>query len=406
MLAAPATAQPIVELRYLCYQNGDECEISRDLLERFNRDNPDVRVAVDIVSFNVVREQLETRLNTGQGPDMARVTNLGGFHRFYLDLTPYIDAAAWERAFGPTLDWLRAGANDRGVYGFMTQLTVSGPIVNRSLFERARVPMPGAGASWDDWAEAIAEVKRRTGVYSGIALDRSGHRFAGPAISYGARFLGEDGRALPPDAGVRAFAERMVRWHREGLMPPDLWPSATGARLRNGDDMFINGDVVMHYGGSWQIQRYAEEIGERFDWVVAPNPCGPAACSGMPGGAAMVAFRHTRHPSAVARVMSYMASEPVLREFYGRALQIPAHRGLAGRIEYPAGTPRPALAALAAFAANYAAVTPSAHRLQAYSRNHIVFNAIAEHVTSAINGRATMDDALARIEAEIRRGAR
>jgi alpha-1,4-digalacturonate transport system substrate-binding protein len=126
----------------------------------------------------------------------------------------------------------------------------------------------------------------------------------------------------------------------------------------------------------------------------------------MPGGAAMVAFRHTRHPSAVARVMSYMASEPVLREFYGRALQIPAHRALAGAIDYPPETPRHARAALLAFGANYAAISPAAHRLQAYSRNHIIFNAIAEHVTTVINGRATMEDALTRIEAEIRRGTR
>lgn len=400
--AAAAQPQPI-ELRYLCYEDGDECEVARDLLDRFHRQEPSIRVTVDRVTFTVVREQLETRLNIGQGPDMARITNLGGFNKFYLDLSPYIDVAAWETAFGPTLDWLRVGRSDRGVYGFLTQLTVSGPFVNRSLFRRAGVTVPGPDASWDDWAEAVRQVRARTAVYAGIVLDRSGHRFAGPALSYGARFVDEAGTALPPDDGLRAFAERLVTWHRDGTMPRDLWPTATGTRLRSGTEMFVNGDAVMHYGGSWLVQRYAEEIGDRFDWAAVPSPCGPVGCHAMPGGAAMVAFRHTRHPEAVARVMSYMASEAVLREFCERTLQIPAHRIVAERGLPYAGASPAARAALQTFTAAYRGIPPEAHRLQAHPRNHVIFNAIAEHVTQAINGTASLEDALRRIGEETRR---
>ena len=40
----------------------------------------------------------------------------------------------------------------------MTQLTVTGPYVNRTLFEQAGVDLPGDGATWDDWAVAVNEV--------------------------------------------------------------------------------------------------------------------------------------------------------------------------------------------------------------------------------------------------------
>jgi alpha-1,4-digalacturonate transport system substrate-binding protein len=396
-----------IQLTYMCYSDGVECEVARDLLDRFHAAHPDVRVTVETVSFNVVREQLETRLNAGQGPDMARITNLGGMNRHYLDLRPYVDAERWERAFGPTLDWMRNGARDRGVYGFLTQLTVSGAFVNRTLFQRAGIPLPGPRATWDDWAAAVRTVRTRTSAYAGIAMDRSGHRFAGPAISYGARFLDEEGRPTPMDEGFRAFAERLIRWHREDLMPRDIWPSATGARIRSGTDMFVNGDAVMHVAGSWQVQRYAEAIGDRFDWIAVPNPCGPAACTGMPGGAAMVAFRRTRHPEAVARVMEFMTSEPVLKEFYERTLQIPSHRGLAERgLDYGAALAPAAVQALRLFAEEYRQVAPQAHRLQGYARNHIVFNAIADHVTQAIVGALTLDEAMRRIDADVLRGVR
>jgi alpha-1,4-digalacturonate transport system substrate-binding protein len=75
----------------------------------------------------------------------------------------------------------------------MTQLTVTGPYVNKTLFEQANVPLPGPKATWDDWAEATRKVAKATQVPFAIASDRSGHRFAGPAISTGAKILRRQG---------------------------------------------------------------------------------------------------------------------------------------------------------------------------------------------------------------------
>jgi alpha-1,4-digalacturonate transport system substrate-binding protein len=399
--AAPAPAQQ-VELRFMCYSHANECAVTREVLDRFEQANPDIRVLLDVVSFNVVREQLPVRLNAGAGPDVARVTNIGGLAPHYLDLTPYIDRAYWERHFGPTLDWMRSGRNDRGVYGFVAEFTVSGPIVNVSMFRRAGVELPGADATWDDWARAVGEVQRRLGVYSGIVVDRSGHRFAGPAIAYGARFFDEEGQPRPIDDGFRAWSERMLQWHRAGLMPNDIWPGLSGARWRTGGDMFINQDVVMHLTGSWSIQRFSEEIGSRFEWRAVPPPCGTASCSGMPGGTAVVAFKVTRHPEAVGRLMSHLVSEDALRHYYERTYQLPAHRGLAeAGLNYGPELPRAAADALRVFTDAGRRLAPEAHRLQAYARNHVVFDAIATHIGAALAGRIGLDDAYRRIEAEV-----
>lgn len=108
--AASASAQ--VNLRYLCYADANECDVARDLLDRFEKANPTIKVTIDKVGFAVIREQLETRLQAGEAPDMARVTNLGGLNKYYLDLTPHINAANWSANFGSTLPWMRVGAAD------------------------------------------------------------------------------------------------------------------------------------------------------------------------------------------------------------------------------------------------------------------------------------------------------
>jgi alpha-1,4-digalacturonate transport system substrate-binding protein len=401
-LATTASAQA-VNLRYLCYADANECDVARDLLDRFEKANPTIKVTVDKVGFAVIREQLETRLQGGEAPDMARVTNLGGLNKYYLDLTPHINAKYWTDNFATTLPWMRVGANDKGIYGFMTQLTVTGPYVNKTMFDQTGVKMPGAGATWDNWAKALAEVQKKGKIYSGMVMDRTGHRFAGMSISMGAKYFDAQGNpSAVVDDGFKATAERMVQWHKDGLMPPDIWPGASGAKWKNAGDMFINSDVAMHIAGSWMIQKFQSDIGDKFEWVVPPQPCGPAGCSAMPGGAAMVAFKSTKHPAEVAKVMEFMVSEPVLKEYYEKTVQIPAHKGIADKgLTYPADVKAATQAALKQFTADFAKISPVAHDLQGYQRNVAIYNATVNYVAQAITGTLTLPQAYAKVQEEI-----
>lgn len=402
-LSATGASAQGVTLRYLCYADANECDVARDLLDRFEKANPTIKVVVDKVGFNVIREQLETRLQAGEGPDMGRVTNLAGLNKYYLDLRPHINAAGWEANFASTLPWMRVGANDKGIYGWLTQLTVTGPFVNKTMFDQAGVKLPAAGASWDDWAKAATEVQKKSKLYSGMVMDRSGHRFAGAAISYGAKYFDANGNpSAVVDDGFKALAQRMITWHKDGLMSADMWPAASGSRWKNGGEMFINGDVAVHIAGSWMIQKYQSDIGDKFEWVVPPQPCGPAGCSAMPGGAAMVAFKTTKHPAEVGKVMEFMVSEPVLKEYYERTVQIPAHKGLADKgLTYGKEVGAPSQAALKQFTADFAKILPVAHQLQSYERNGAIFNATVNYVSQAITGTLSADQAYAKIQEEI-----
>ena len=62
----------------------------------------------------------------------------------------------------------------------------------------------------------------------------------------------------------------------------------------------------MYFSGSWQIGRFANDIADAFDWIVAPNPYGPGGSTGVAGGAGIVGFSQTEHPQEVAMVMEYI----------------------------------------------------------------------------------------------------
>ncbi|MCX8101949.1 MAG: ABC transporter substrate-binding protein [Geminicoccaceae bacterium] len=401
LLLGAQTAWAATELRFMCYQDGNECDVAKVLLEDFHKANPDIRVTVDIVPYKAILESLPVQLAAGQGPDLARVTDLGGLNKYYLDIAPFVNAAYWEENFGTTLPWFRSGPADKGIYGMMTQLTITGAFVNKTLFDQAKVPLPGPEASWDQWAEATRAVAKATQTRFPMAIDRSGHRVGGPAISYGARIFAADGTPRLADDGFKAFMAKLVAWTKDGTMARDVWVSQGGAAYQDAAQEFVNGRVVYYYSGSWQTGRFEKAIGDAFDWEVVGSPCGPAACTGMPGGAALVGFKRTAAPQAVAKVLDFFAAEPVHAQLIERTKNVPAHKAIAAKgLAYPDASPA-GRKALQAWSRQVAKVSPVAYAYQGYPLNRAMFNATVTRVTQAMVGELSFDDAMAKLDADV-----
>lgn len=400
-LLALGAASAQVDLRMTWYDDGNEGQVMRELLDRFEAENEDITVTMDTVAYSSgILQSLPLQLSTGQGPDLARVTDLGGLSEHFLDLRPHVsDPSYWDEAFGPFLDWMRPEGSD-AIPGFMTQLTVTGPFVNQTLFDQAGVDLPSGDTTWSEWAEVTRDVADATGTPYALAMDRTGHRFAGPAIGQGARFFDEDGHPVVTDEGFRRMAQLMVDWHEDGTMIPDVW-IGSGGSYAAGNEEFVNAQVVMYMSGSWQIGQFADLIGDAFDWTAVPNPCGPEACTGMPGGAALVGIDGTEHPEEVARVLEYLASEEVLAEFYGRTLFIPGHLGLAeSGVAFDAENPS-TVEALEVFASEVPKLHETAYALQGYPYNRVIFDAVADRLTQVFVGELTLDEALQRMQSDI-----
>lgn len=395
-IATSATAN----IRVMCYQDGNECDVTADLAKRFEAQNPGIKVVIDKVPFKTILEQLPVQLAAGEGPDIARVTDLPGLSKYYVDIRPYVkDPKYWEDNFGSTLAWLRPAPNDRGIYGLMSQLTVTGPFVNKTLFEQANVPLPGPKATWDDWVAATRAVAKATQTPAAMAWDRSGHRFAGPAISYGAAIFDAKGE-LTVDAGYKTTAQKFVGWHKDGTMPREVWGGSGGSTYRDAFEDFKNGRIAFYLSGSWQIRRMETQIGKSFDWVAMPNPCGPAACTGMPGGAAFVALKTSKAPKEVGMFLDFLAQEANYSELMAKTENISAHTGLAKKgVPY---TSSPATkAALAVFGAEVAKVSPVAFAYQGYKYNRALMLPTVTRVTQAIVGELTVDEALIKLAADV-----
>ena len=126
-LALLLAATPFAHAQQITLWAGDTGtggKIFAEMSKAFEAENPGVTVTVEEVSYQTLVESLPVQLEAGEGPDIAIITDLGGLSRFYQDITPYVDAAYFEKEWGQTLQWLRGGdAASKAIYGMPTTLT-------------------------------------------------------------------------------------------------------------------------------------------------------------------------------------------------------------------------------------------------------------------------------------------
>ena len=83
---AAVAADGEAEIRFAYYADGKEADVMQVLIDEFMAQNPGVNVILDVVPYATIDEQLPVQVETGEGPDMARITNFGAYSGKLLDL--------------------------------------------------------------------------------------------------------------------------------------------------------------------------------------------------------------------------------------------------------------------------------------------------------------------------------
>jgi alpha-1,4-digalacturonate transport system substrate-binding protein len=395
-LAGPLAAQEIT----FAFTDDDPGYIQRmgELVDQFEAENSGVTVEFVTAGYAQMMEQLPLQLSVGEGPDLAKITD-GALMKYTLDLTPFMaDPAAFRTLHGDTLKLLQGpGAAEDHIGGYMASQTLNLPFVNKTLFDQAGIPLPEAGATLAEVVDASVQVAEATGVQIPFTMDRSGHRFAGPAFSYGADFMTDGVFSFPDDAAKQYIAD-MYGWTQSGAFPVEMWGAAGGSRYKSMGEEFINANAVTYFAGNWMVNPFIEQIGDAFEWTVLDAPCGDGGCIPMPGGTFIAAFEHTEHPDIVARLVEFLGSEEVQREIAETFIIIPGAD--LGAIEYKLDDPS-AQAAMQVFSRNAEKVTPEVREWQRTLGAGAVYNSIVQRMTQLIVGELTLDETYERLAADV-----
>ncbi|HUW55109.1 MAG TPA: sugar ABC transporter substrate-binding protein [Planctomycetota bacterium] len=328
-------------LSYTRWGDPSEMESTRELIAQFEKENPDVAVRVDVVSWEQYWQKMKTAVVTDTAQDVwlmsAAYVEEYASSGHLLDLMPFIraDATFKEDDYFPyAFDaYCFAGEGDAmrpvpfgqgALYAFTRDYNCSLLYYNRDHFDAQGLAYPTFDWTWDDLLRA-AKV---------LTIDFDGDGFTdqwgygGLEYSRMARVIGGNTMDLerhkstystPLVIKTIAFLQDLIYKHK--VHPPPT------IRIHE-TESFVTGKVSMMVSGVWNIRQYNTS---EYLWDIAPIPVDvpdrKRTMSG--GGVAHCIYRKTRNKKDAWKLVKFLSSDLSQRELGRSGTSVPVLKAAA-----------------------------------------------------------------------------
>lgn len=259
----------------------NEAPVFKDLIKRFNKKYPNVKIKYQSVPFADAQNKFKTAAEAGEGaPDVMRaeVAWVPEFaaagHLYALDGTSLLE----DKDFLETP--LSSNVYKGKTYG-VPQVTDSLALMyNKKLFKEAGINEPPT--TWDEMKDAAAKIKEETGK-NGAYLNPTGYYLLPFIYGEGGRLIDTEGKKITvsSDPAVTGIEKAQELVNSKGFEKP---PATDAYAEMMGD--FTNGDVAMIIQGPWEVAniKSAKSFGGTENLGIAPVPGGSKTAGAPVGG--------------------------------------------------------------------------------------------------------------------------
>jgi multiple sugar transport system substrate-binding protein len=379
-------------ITFMSRDSGSDLEPYKQGIARFNEQQSRVKVAHDIVT-GAFEQKLQTVVAGGTPPDVTYMhsQNIPTFAvagvTGPLDTFVRRDKAAMDGLLPAAVESYRWKGALHGVPDVATSLVM---FVNRGLFEKAGVPLPGEKWTWAEYlsaAQRLTNAGRDQGTFGAVDFNGGFPRFT-VLWQNDADLLNKDRTELTID---RPEAVEALSWIADQMLRARVHASPADLEGRGAETFFLEGKAAMIPIISSRMGTVAK--GAQFDVEVVHLPQGKrrvtrAAC----GGVAM--YRDTRAPEACWELLKYWSTED-FQWLISRAggIIFPAHKKVVDSPELFAGGPFPRQPRVTVDAMAYARTEPYTVR---YTDLVAAWN---KEMDSVWKGESAVKDALTRARA-------
>lgn len=259
--AGIANAQTEVNVLSINRDSGPWQQLYKDVVEQFNKDNPDIRVKLEYMEDEAFKQKLPTLLQTEAAPHLFYSWGGGVFYEqakqgFLRDISGLLDPAWKAEASQAGMDSLSYEGKNYGAPEGAQYVVFW---YNKDLAKKVGVD-PTQIKSWDDFLEQVKKAKE-AGVTPIIAggLDKWPLHFYYSYLAM--RIIGEEGMKATSAGEDGGFNnEGWIKAGQEFKRLIDLQPfqeGFMGAKYEQASGLWGDGGALFHLMGSWDNQTQA-----------------------------------------------------------------------------------------------------------------------------------------------------
>jgi len=307
---------------------GREGEVIERLLPQFRKLHPEIQVKVQQQPWTAAHEKLLTAVAGDATPDVCQLGNTWIPEFAALEALEPLGPNAAQSTIVHRDDYF-PGIWDTNLIGG-TLYGVPWYVDTRLLFYRrdllARAGFAAPPKTWEEWSRMLAGIKALVGPerYSVLLPLNEFEPLLVLAIQQPEPLLRQDDRfGNFRGAGFRRALTFFVEMFQRGWAPP-----VSDTQISNVWNELGRGYYSFYISGPWNIGEFKRRLppGLQPTWMTAsmPGPDGPGAS--LAGGSSLVIFHRSRHKADAWRLLEYLSSPDVQRQFYELTGDLPPRR--------------------------------------------------------------------------------
>jgi multiple sugar transport system substrate-binding protein len=329
-----------VNLRYLMFDFGPTYQ---KIIDEFEKDNPNIKVELQVVPWANFFDKLNTDIAGGTGPDMFGMP-LQRFPTYLangsmLDIKPYVDRDKIDLSQYHQ-DTVKRYTSDGKLYSIPQYWASLAMIYNKDLLKKAGYDEYPKDLSWN-----VQDGGSLVKFLQDLTLDKNGKHPYDEGfdhkniIQYGFTFIDKDqvdpgqlisfagsngGTIIKDDKlALDQKLEEVYQFIYDLSFKYYVSPTYTDIRTGGSEVKFIGQQIAVWYNGNWLMKGINEKAS--FEWGIAPSPAGPAGKTSLIIGEGSVINAKTKHPEEAWKLLSYFTSKKAQDIFASAGLHFPAY---------------------------------------------------------------------------------
>ena len=299
------------------------------MCDAYTAQHPNVKIEVQVTSWNEYWTKLEAAATSGQMPDIfwMHTNELRKYadNGMLADCSDIVDTSKFSE-----VSLSNASGSDGTLYAVPKDKDTVGLVYNKEMFDAAGVSYPDESWTWDDLTDASQKIYDATGKYGYMAYGDDQLGYWNFVYQNGGYILNED----KTQAGFTQPATAEAMKFYIGLQQYDWCPDQNYFAETAPGTAFFSEKGAMFFEGDWNIlaelQNYPEMQG-KWDVAVlpkAPNPVSGDGRATISNGLSYATAANNKNLDTVKDVLKFFGSEEGQRIQGESGAAIPAYIGL------------------------------------------------------------------------------
>lgn len=300
--------EEMVKIQFASWGSKTEVEILKEVINDFETLNPDIKIEFLHIPQNYF-QKIHLLFASNTEPDVLFLNN--HYLPVYANAGKLMPITPKENVYDEKV--LEALSWHDVIYAIPRDISLLVVYYNKNLFRRAGVAEPENGWTQGDFLAKALKIKEKTSAF-GISFEEDPLFYLPYLMSEGTDFADLDSEQAKQ--ALNFYADLRKKYH----VAPRREESASATMAQ----MFLQGNLAMHFSGRWLTPKYLEDA--NFEWDTVLFPAGTKGSIVPLDASGWAVSKASRHKEEALMFVNYLASRNVIEKFAKMGLIVPARQ--------------------------------------------------------------------------------